>query len=101
MTLSLGLAVSAAQTVCAEPAAHTVTIDSMQYAPPDLTVKVGETVMWVNHDPYPHTVSAQSGGFDSKDIAPGESWRFTATRKGSFPYFCRFHRTMKGTLRVE
>ncbi|VVE22277.1 Amicyanin [Pandoraea cepalis] len=101
MALSLGMAVGSAQTVCAEPAVHTVTIDSMQYSPPTLTVKVGETVVWVNRDPFPHTVTAQTGDFDSKGIAPGESWQFKPTKKGKFPYFCRFHPTMKGTLRVE
>lgn len=46
-------------------------------------------------------MTAQTGDFDSKGIAPGESWQFKPTKKGNFPYFCRFHPTMKGTLRVE
>jgi plastocyanin len=52
----------------------------------------------VNRDPFPHT--ATSAKFDSKDIAPGASWTFTAKAPGELPYVCTLHPTMKGTLRV-
>ncbi|RDK05894.1 hypothetical protein DN412_34390 [Cupriavidus lacunae] len=58
-------------------------------------------VVWVNKDPFPHTVTAQSGGFDSKGIAPGNSWKYISRRTGIFPYTCTFHPTMKATLSVE
>ena len=82
-------------------ATHTIAIDGTSFATPALTIKVGDSVIWVNKDPFPHTVTSASGGFDSHDIAPGKSWKFTATRKGEFPYIGSYHPTMKGTLRVE
>ena len=61
------------------PTTHTVVVDSMQYQPESLTVVVGDSVVWENHDMFPHTVtSTLAGAFDSKSIAPGDSWRFVA-----------------------
>ena len=40
-----------------------------------MTVKAGDTVVWVNKDPVPHTVTSQAGGCDSPEIAPGSLGR--------------------------
>jgi plastocyanin len=82
-------------------AAHTVAIDGTNFQPAMLTVKVGDSVTWVNKDPFPHTATSATGGFDSREIAPGKSWKYTATTKGEFAYVCTFHPTMKATLKVE
>ena len=39
--------------------------------------------------------------FDSGEIAPGKTWKYTAKKPGKFPYVCTLHPTMKGTLVVE
>lgn len=80
---------------------HTVTIDGVTFDPATLAVKVGDTVVWVNKDPFPHTVTSQARGFDSHAIAPGQSWSYTTTRAGMFPYLCTLHPTMHATLKVE
>jgi plastocyanin len=84
-----------------KPATHQVTIAGVRFDPQDLTVHVGETIVWSNHDPFPHTVSAAGKQFDSHEIAPGRSWKYTARRKGAFAYACLLHPNMSGTLRVE
>jgi plastocyanin len=81
-------------------ATRTVVIDGLKYEPETLTVKRGETVVWVNKDPFPHTVTAK-GAFDSHDIAAGKSWKYTARKAGEYPYICTLHPNMKGTLKVE
>lgn len=58
------------------------------------------TVVWINKDPFPHTVTAK-GDFDSHDIAAGRSWTYTAHTSGEFNYICKLHPTMKGVLKVE
>jgi plastocyanin len=83
------------------PATHKVVIEGMRFDPPVLTVKVGDTILWVNHDPFPHTVTAQEGQFNSHEIAPGRSWRYTARNAGGFAYACTLHPTMVATLRVD
>jgi plastocyanin len=79
----------------------TVAIDGVSFVPAMLTVKVGATVVWINKDPFPHTVMSQTGGFDSHDLAPGQSWSYRTTRAGVFPYVCTLHPTMHATLTVE
>jgi plastocyanin len=82
-------------------ATHSVAIDGTNFQPAMLNVKVGDSVTWTNKDPFPHTVTSAAGGFDSHEIAPGKSWKYTATKKGEFAYICIFHPTMKATLKVE
>ena len=80
---------------------HTVTIEGTRFVPDVLVVKPGDSIVWVNKDPFTHTVTSRDGGFDSKQINEGRSWKYVAARKGEFPYVCTLHPTMKGTLRVE
>lgn len=84
----------------AEPATHTVVIQGVKYEPETLTVQRGDSVVWVNKDPFPHTVTA-SGSFDSHSIAAGASWRYVARKTGQYSYTCIFHPNMKGRLQVE
>jgi plastocyanin len=79
---------------------HTVVIQGLKNIPETLAVKRGDTIRWINKDPFPHTVTAK-GVFDSGSIAPGGSWRYTAKIAGEHSYTCTFHPNMKGTLRVE
>jgi plastocyanin len=80
---------------------HTVVIEAMRFDPQELTVKAGDTVVWVNHDPFPHTVSSTGRQFDSRDIAAGASWKYVARRAGNFAYVCSLHPNMAGTLNVN
>jgi plastocyanin len=82
-------------------ATHTVAIDGVTFVPATLVIKAGDTVVWVNKDPFPHTVASQTGGFESPAIESGQSWRYTPTKPGVFPYLCTLHPTMHATLRVE
>ena len=91
----------AAAADAAKAAAHSVAIDGTSFQPAVLTVKAGDTVTWTNKDPFPHTVTSTSGAFDSHEIAPGKSWKYSAAKKGEFAYICLLHPTMKATLKVE
>jgi plastocyanin len=80
---------------------HTVVIDGMQFSPAKLEVTVGDTVVWINKDPFPHTATSDQDGFHSKTILPERTWRFVATQRGMFPYSCALHENMHGTLLVK
>lgn len=84
-----------------KPVTHTVAIDGTSFQPATLTVHLGDTIVWVNKDPFPHTVTSKTGGFDSSAIAPEQSWKFKPPKKGDFDYICNFHTTMKAKLRVQ
>jgi plastocyanin len=83
------------------PITHTVTIEGTSFTPSTLTVKAGDTIVWINQDPFPHTVTSKDGGFDSGALQPDKSWKLTPAKKGDFSYVCVLHPTMKATLRVE
>ena len=83
-----------------KPASHTVVMEGVAYEPAVLIVKRGDTVMWVNKDPFPHTVTAP-GAFDSHDIPAGASWKYVAHQAGQYAYICRLHPNMKGTLTIQ
>ena len=84
-----------------KPKTHTVVIEGTTFAPASLMVASGDSVVWLNKDPFPHTATSKDGGFDSQVIAAGESWKYVARKKGDFAYLCTLHTTMKGVLRVK
>jgi plastocyanin len=77
-----------------------VTIDNFTFTPAALTVKVGTTVTWSNHDDIPHTV-VSAGKFRSKALDTDDSYSFTFTAAGDYTYFCSLHPHMTGTIKVE
>ncbi|HEX7890736.1 MAG TPA: cupredoxin family copper-binding protein [Ramlibacter sp.] len=94
------MAVALLLPLAAAAATHTVTIEGMKYAPATLTVKKGDKVTWRNKDVVPHTATA-AGRFDSKQIAPGASWTWTAKKAGTYDYICTYHPGMKATVEVK
>lgn len=101
--LILALAFASLGAAAAPKAAvHNVEIEGMQFSPAVLEVHVGDTIIWSNKDPFPHTATSEiKGGFDSGEIKPGRKWKLTVTKRGEFPYVCTLHRTMKGQLVVK
>lgn len=85
----------------AAPRTHTVVIEAMRFSPQVLEVRPGDTVVWVNKDAFPHNAVANHRSFRSKEIAPNGSWKFKAGKKGTFPYICTLHPSMKASLVVK
>jgi plastocyanin len=84
-----------------KPATHTITIDATRFQPESLTIRAGDTVVWINKDVIPHTATSTAAGFDSGMIGSGASWKQAFKKKGDFGYVCTYHPTMKAKLRVE
>jgi plastocyanin len=78
-----------------------VTIKDYAFTPPTLTVPAGTTVTWTNADAVPHTATASDGSFDSGNLSPGQSYAFTFSTPGSYPYVCQYHAGMHGTIVVQ
>jgi plastocyanin len=70
--------------------------------PKVLTVPVGTTVRWTNHGHHRHTVTADDGRWDSKEV-PGQGvFTYTFTQPGTFPYHCGVHpQEMRGMVVVK
>jgi plastocyanin len=77
-----------------------ISIDNFTFAPAQLTIKVGTTVIWTNHDDIPHTV-VSAGKFRSKTLDTDDSFSFTFTAAGDYKYFCSLHPHMTGMIKVE
>jgi plastocyanin len=87
--------------VAAQDASDVITIDNFTFTPKELTVAVGTTVKWVNHDDIPHTVVEKKTTFRSKALDTDDSYSFTFTSAGTFDYFCGLHPHMVGQVIVK
>ncbi|MCW2524818.1 MAG: plastocyanin [Frankiales bacterium] len=67
----------------------------------DLTVPVGTKVTWKFEDSAAHTVKANDGSFTSPAMKSGQTFSFTFTKAGSYPYICSIHQYMTGTITVH
>lgn len=83
----------------------TITIKNFGFQPDHLTVHPGQMVTVVNEDSVDHTVTAKAGSgatFDTGDLSQGQKTTITApTKPGTYPYFCRIHNFMQGTITVS
>ena len=85
-----------------KPAANEVTIDNFSFKPQTLTVPVGATVTWVNHDDIPHTVlSNDKTTIVSPALDTDEKFSYTFTAAGTNDYYCSVHPHMKGRIIVQ
>jgi len=80
-----------------------VKIDNFSFSPANLTIAVGTTVTWVNHDDIPHSVvsSDEPQVFKSKALDSDDRFSFTFTKAGTYGYFCSIHPKMTGKVVVQ
>ena len=78
-----------------------VDIKKFAFAPKEITVAVGTTITWTNHDETPHILLAQDKSFASKAMDTDDHFSFTFTRPGDYSYFCTMHPFMTGIVHVS
>lgn len=82
-------------------AAATITITSMSYGEP-VTVAPGAQVAVANNDPQEHSVTSDTAGAFTVDVDGNERGSFTApSAPGEYPFHCKYHPAMHGTLIVR
>ncbi|MHC4942317.1 MAG: plastocyanin/azurin family copper-binding protein [Planctomycetota bacterium] len=79
-----------------------VSIQSFQFDPQTVDIKVGDTVKWTNFDNVigGHTSTSDTGVWDSGTLLLDDTFEFTFTQAGSFSYHCTPHPFMTGTVNV-
>ena len=80
---------------------HTVRMKDKGYNPSELTVKIGDTVVWKHDYDHDHTVIADDKSFKSGNISPDDTFEHKFGKAGTFKYSCKYHPRMKGTITVE
>ena len=117
LALAAALVLCAAAPAGAHPGhgAESVTIDGDQfrYTPADVTIGVGESVVWFWQGTVArnHSVTADPGQAESFDSDPGgpptndthpagDSFTHVFTHEGSFTYHCQVHSGMTGVVHV-
>lgn len=78
-----------------------VAIKGFKFVPADVTVKVGDTIVWANEDSAPHTVESSDGVLKSDELSKGDKYSYTFTKAGKHDYICGIHPYMKGSVTVE
>jgi 3',5'-cyclic-AMP phosphodiesterase len=81
--------------------ANQVKIDNFSFAPRSMRVKAGAVVTWTNADDIPHNVISTDKKFSSPVLDTDEAFSFRFDEPGSYPYFCKIHPMMTGTITVE
>jgi len=77
------------------------------WLPAEISVSVGDTVIWSNTDTAAHTVTSGSptdgpdGIFDSSLFIAGATFEVTFDDSGSYDYFCMVHPWMQGNVQVN
>lgn len=96
----------------------TVVTRTSQWDPKEMTIKVGDTVQWLNTAPIPHIVCFDRSTardpahvvlpegiepFESPELKRGERFEYTFTVPGMYHYCCRYHEDlmMMGMITVE
>jgi plastocyanin len=80
-------------------AGDTVEIADGCFGPTTLKVDPGETVTFMNLDPYVHNVSAVGWGH-LNDLYQGDSFQATFADAGVYPFACQYHPAMVGAVVV-
>lgn len=84
-----------------KPVTRTLTIQNFAFDKfATVTVRKGDTIVWVNKDTMAHTVTGDKGGPASQTIPAGGKYSYTFDAVGTFPYHCTIHPNMKATVVV-
>jgi len=102
LALSAGTGPNAAMSSGDKPASGAeVKIDNFSFGPASVTVPVGSTITWTNHDDVPHVVASDDKSFKSKALDTDDRFSFTFTKPGTYEYFCAIHPKMTAKVVVQ
>jgi plastocyanin len=86
----------------AKDARTEVVIDNFNFSPGTLTVPVGATVTWTNHDNVPHVIASADDQFKKSPVLKtGQHFSNSFATAGTYSYFCSIHPRMTGKIIVK
>jgi plastocyanin len=78
-----------------------VSVEFSDYRPSQLDVLPGETVLWTNVSQRTHTVTSDTGLFDSGNVEGGQHFSFQFDEVGTYLYHCIIHPSITGEIDVR
>jgi plastocyanin len=93
----LGAAVGAGAGAATQP----VDVQFDTFSPSQLDVLPGETIAWSNVSPRVHTVTSDTGLFDTGQLSPGAGFARQFDAPGTYAYHCAIHAGMVGEIDVR
>ena len=78
-----------------------VHIKDFRFQPAQLTVNVGDLVVWVNDDAFRHSATADNVAWASGELEREKRWSWMPEHPGQHQYHCSAHPTMRATLTVQ
>jgi plastocyanin len=101
LAVAAGLGIARSPAGASAEAAASIQIENFRFEPPELVVKKGSTVTWVNRDEEIHAVVAGDGAFSSPGLDTDVRYAHEFDEPGTYPYRCALHPQMKGTIVVR
>lgn len=84
-----------------QPKSVQIDIQNFAFSPQEIKIPAGSVVNWTNRDSAGHTVTSDTGTFESGLLSKGESFKRTFNEKGVFGYHCTPHPSMQAKIIVE
>ena len=78
-----------------------VTVQNFAFSPSAITAKVGDVIGFTNKDSVGHTATVDDGSCSTDTISNGTTATLTFTAAGTYPFHCKIHPSMKGTITVS
>jgi plastocyanin len=79
-----------------------VKIANYAFSPAAGTAKVGDTITWTNSDSAGHTATVDGqDACTTPTLSNGASGSITFSQAGTYPFHCKIHPTMTGTITVS
>jgi plastocyanin len=89
---------AAPSTTAVRPVVH---IKDFAFVPATISVAAGQSVLFVQDDQTPHTVTASDKSYDSGNLDQRATWAHAFATPGTYTYVCAYHPNMKGTVVVK
>jgi plastocyanin len=78
-----------------------VAIEGFKFGPADIQAKAGEIIAFTNGDSAPHTATLDDDSCSTGTISNGGTDGLVFNVAGTYPFHCRIHSNMKGTITIS
>ena len=84
-----------------EPGTVQAAMAGTSFTPSTIQAKVGDVVEWTNNDSIGHTATLDDDpGCTTATLGAGEKGALKFSAAGSYPFHCKIHSNMTGTIEV-